>query len=57
MDLKERADSYSRIALERLFQRVGAESEKARWPKVFVCTEGMRSVQVSAEEWNWREGP
>ena len=44
--MKERADSEFRIALERLFQRVGAECEKAS----FLC------VQVSAEERSWREG-
>ena len=31
-DLKETADSEFQIALEKLFQRVGAECEKARWP-------------------------
>ena len=46
MDLKERADSEFRIALESLFQTVGAGCEKAHWPYRFVCIEGMHSVQV-----------
>ena len=31
--------------LERLFQRVGAEYEKASWPLDRLCTEGKHSEQ------------
>ena len=54
--MKERSESEFRRASERLFQRVDVACEKARWPLIFACTEGMRSVLVSAEERRWREG-
>ena len=41
--------------LESLFQTVDAECEKARWPLVLVCTEGVHSVRVSVEERSCRE--
>ena len=44
--MKETADSEFRIVLESSFQRVGTDCEKARWPQLFVCIEGMHSVQV-----------
>ena len=40
----------------RLFQTVGPEKVKDLFPKVFQFVVGTRSVKLSEDEWNWREG-
>ena len=46
-------NSYTVIVIFHCF---GAQLEKPRWPKVFVLTQGIQSICVSAEEQSCLEG-